>query len=74
MSELRILNGSGDTKIIWNSDKQAEVDVAERTFDELKKKGYSAFSVKKNGDKDKLITKFEADAEKIILIPPMSGG
>jgi hypothetical protein len=74
MSELRILNGTGDTKIIWDSNNEEEVKVAKKTFDELTAKHFAAFSVKKDGSKDKKISVFEPEAEKIILIPPMSGG
>ena len=72
--ELAIMNGSGDTKIIWDSDNEDEVENAKETFNKLTKKGYAAFSVSKKGDKDEIIKKFDPNAEKIILVPPMAGG
>ena len=71
---MRAMDGTGDTKIIWDTDQQAEVDAARQTFDKLTKKGYKAFSVKKGGDKDEMIDKFDPTLEKIILVPPIRGG
>jgi len=72
--ELSVLDRTGDTKIIWDSAQQAEVDAAEAMFDSLKKKGYAAFLVTKKGDKDELIKKFDPKAEKIIMVPQLVGG
>jgi len=74
MGELRVMDGTGDTKLIWDSNNESEVEVAEETFKKLKKKGYVAFSVTKKGDKDKVIDEFDPDAEKIILAPKIQGG
>lgn len=72
--ELAILDQTGDTKIIWNKDNEDEVDVAKSSFDKLIGKGYAAFSVKKNGDQGEQIKKFDAKAERIIMVPAMVGG
>lgn len=71
---MAVMDRTGDTKIIWNSDNQDEVDNARRSFNDLKEKGYLAFHVKDGGDKGKAITKFDPDAERLILTPPISGG
>lgn len=71
---MRVIDHTGDTKIIWDSEKKAEVDAARKTFDELRAKRYNAYAVKKNGEQGEIIEKFDPDAEKIILAPPMSGG
>lgn len=73
-SEMCIIDHTGDTKLIWNSDNKDEVEAAKDMFDKLKKKGYIAFSVKANGDKGDALTKFDPDAEKIIMAPPAVGG
>ena len=74
VGELRILDKSGDTKILWDSAQDDEVDAARRTFDDLKKKGYLAYSVDKKGNKGEVIKKFDPDAEKIIMSPALVGG
>jgi len=73
MSELRILEKSGDMKISWNSRNDEEVAAAKETFDKRIKDGWSAFRDKfgSKGDKIKI---FDADAERIVLVPPISGG
>jgi hypothetical protein len=71
---MAILDKTGDTRIIWDPDKPEEVASAQRTFDELKQKGYQAFSVNRKGDKDKVVRTFDKDAEKLILAPALVGG
>ncbi len=71
---LHVMNGTGDTRVIWSADNADEVAAARKTFDDLRKKGFLAFSVKRSGDKGEQITTFDPDAEKIILAPPMRGG
>lgn len=74
MGELRCLNETGDTKMIWDPDNKDEVEVAKDQFNALKKKGFTAFSVKKNGEKNEKIEKFDADAGMIIMVPKIIGG
>ena len=66
---------AGDVKLMWDRTKTDEVEIAQASFDKLIKKGYAAFLVKDNdGNKGEKITKFDANAERIILIAPMAGG
>jgi hypothetical protein len=64
----------GDLRIIWDSDKPAEVEHARKTFDEFKSKGYLAYSVSKGGERGEVLNKFNPEAEKLILAPRMVGG
>lgn len=73
MSELRILGRSGDTKISWNSRSEIEVAAAKETFEKRIKDGWSAFS-EKAGIKGSKIRIFDQDTERIVLVPPISGG
>lgn len=68
------LDATGDTKLIWDPSKAVEVDSARAMFNDLKKKGYSAYAVDRKGEKGEVITKFDPDVEKIILAPPTVGG
>jgi hypothetical protein len=74
MGELRELGPQGDSRLMWDADKEAEVEAAKDTFDKLREKGYFAYKVKKKGGRGKVITKFDPQAEKIILALPMRGG
>lgn len=71
---MAILGKEGDTKIIWDPDNRDEVSNAERTFDDLKKKGFTAYAVKSTGEKADKLTKFDAKEGKIIMVPRMVGG
>jgi len=68
------MDHTGDTKLIWDADKQVEVDAAKETYRRLKKQNYIAYSVKSNGKKNDVIHSFDPNLEKIIMIPPMTGG
>ena len=72
--EMSVLGMEGDTKVIWDSEKEDEVENARKTFNELTKKGYSAFSVKKLGAKGNRLDKFDPEEEKMILTPALQGG
>lgn len=74
IGEMRVVDGTGDTKIIWDADNKDEVAAAKETFDRLTKKGHKAYMVKKDGEQGKIITEFDPAAEKIILAPRMVGG
>lgn len=74
IGEMAVMDREGDTKIIWDSENEAEAENARRTFEDLKKKGYLAFSVKERGRKGELLREFDPEEGKMILTPPMAGG
>lgn len=74
MSELSVVDNTGDTKYTWDIDNQDEVDVVAETFRRLKRKNYLAYSVKNNGKKNEIIREFNPELGKIIMIPPVVGG
>lgn len=73
MSEM---NEKGDAKIMWNKDEPAEVEVARAAFDKLTGyHRYAAFHVKgREGKPAGPMAEFDADAERIILVPQLAGG
>lgn len=74
MSEMLILDRTGDTRVMWDPNNVEEVAVARKTFDDLKAKRFIAYSVQASGDKGEVIREFDPQAGKIILAPPMVGG
>jgi hypothetical protein len=74
MGEMRCMDKTGDTKVIWDPKNDDEVDAAEDQFNSLIDKGFTAYSVKKNGEKGKVIKEFDPDAGKIIMVPVVRGG
>ena len=74
-NEMAIMGKQGDSKLIWDKNNPDEVANARRTFDDLRSKGFLAFRViGKTGDKGDQMTAFDADAERIIMVPQMKGG
>lgn len=73
MSELRQLARVGDIKIAWDSENDKEIAVAREIFDKRIREGWIAFREKGEFKGDK-IRIFDPDAERIILIPPITGG
>jgi len=73
-SELIVLDKSGDVKMIWDGEKKKEVDAAKKMFDDMKKNGYLAYTVDREGEKGEVIFDFHPQAEKIIMTPQMQGG
>lgn len=74
MGEMRILCSEGDLKVVWTEDVEAEIEAARKQFNDLKKKGYKAYYVKDKGRKGDLMERFDAEAQKMILVPAIMGG
>jgi hypothetical protein len=69
-----ILDRSGDTRHTWDRRNADEVTEMRDLFDRMIKKGYQAWSVTRKGDKDRRITEFDPEAEKVIFAPALVGG
>ena len=74
MGTLCVMNQTGDTKTVWDKNNRDEVEQAKKTFDDLKAKGYLAYSVQPDGKKGQIMHSFDPNEEKVILSPPMRGG
>lgn len=73
-SVMHIMDHTGDTKVMWSADVPDEVSAAKNTFDDLKKKGYLAYTVNEDGGKGEVIRKFDKTAGRIIMAPQLVGG
>lgn len=79
MSELgrniiEIMDRTGDTKQMWDSRNPEEVSNARRTFNDFKEKRYIIYRVNKDGSTGELMTEFDPNAERMIIMPPAFGG
>lgn len=74
MGTMAVLDRSGDTKVIWDRNNQAEVDAAAAQFKTLRSKGFIAYKVDAGGNKGEIIREFDPNAETLILAPGMAGG
>lgn len=71
---FEVIDRTGDSKKIWDPNQPVEVEDAERSFTDLTSKGYRAFRVDSDGEKGELMTKFDASAGRVIMVPQMQGG
>ncbi len=75
MSELVVMDVEGDTRHMWDPNKQEEVEAARTLFNSFKSKGYIAYKVDKKGDKASIMQSFDQNEGSMILMsPPMVGG
>lgn len=74
MGTLSVMDRSGDTKVIWDHNNPDEVAAARKTFDDLKKKRFTAYAVKGSGEKGTVLDQFDPAEERIIMSPAMAGG
>ena len=73
--EIAVMGKEGDVKTIWNPKNEDEVENARKTFNDMKKKGYVAFKVAKDGGQGEQMTEFDPEAAKMILmVPAFQGG
>jgi hypothetical protein len=74
MGEMSILDSTGDTKILWDCNKQDEIDKAKTQFEELMKKEYSFFKCDSKGNQLGEVKEFNELDEWIIAIPKTQKG
>jgi hypothetical protein len=75
MHVIHEIDGSGDTRHIWDPENPDEVAAAKALYDKLVgEKRYRAYSVMPNGDKSAGVREFDPAAEKLIFSPPLQGG
>ena len=72
---IHTLDNSGDTRLMWSSDNEDEIKAARDLFRSLKAKQYTAYRAEgKEGKKGEVITEFDPEAERIIMVPRQVGG
>jgi hypothetical protein len=74
LGEMLIMDRTGHTRTTWNPDEEDEVEVARQMFDDLTRKGYSAFRTKGADDVGKRLKSFDPKAGSMILVPNLVGG
>jgi hypothetical protein len=74
-SIIEIMDPSGDTKLRWDRNNRHEVENARRTFNDLRSKGFVAYSVPASKrDQGEVLNTFDETAERIVMAPAMQGG
>ena len=64
---MRILDESGDKRIIWNSNDPEQVKDAAKLFAEFLSKGWRAYAIGADGKQGKRIRAFSAETEEIFF-------
>lgn len=72
---MHTLDKTGDSRLMWDRSVPDEVDAARRQFDDLTGKGYIAYEAEgKQGERGKVMKKFDKNVERIILVKQLVGG
>lgn len=71
---LRVIDTTGDTKTIWDTENKAEVETAREAFNKMRAKKYIAYRVKPNGEPGSIMTEFDPNAGMVIMRPQIVGG
>lgn len=74
MSEISVLDRSGETTTTWNPRSRDEVAIARKVFDEAKAKRYLIYKANADGTKGELLREFDPNAERIVCSPQNVGG
>lgn len=74
MSEIHVLDRTGDTTTTWNPRSRDEVAMARKAFDEAKAKRYLIYKANADGTKGELMREFDPNAERIVCTPQNVGG
>jgi hypothetical protein len=74
IGKLSIMDSTGHKELKWNTNSLDEILAAEKTFDSMVKKGYSAFAAQSRAEPKHLIRKFDPTMEETVLVPKLVGG
>jgi hypothetical protein len=63
----RIIDDSGDRRLVWDSNDHREVEEAFKTFQDYIDKGWRAYAVGEDGQKGRRIHRFSADRQEVFF-------
>ena len=75
MKKICVLDGTGHTEAAtWEQGNPDSLAIASQTFDRLKREGYAAFALTKEGETVGALQEFDSDVEEITFLRPFAGG
>ena len=74
MNEFTVLDPNGHTTTMWDPQSPAEVDRARRVFDEMRRRGYRAFRIGKDGGPGEPRRSFDPKDDAMLFVPPIHAG
>jgi len=72
--QMETMDRSGDTKYEFDPNNAKELEAAKETFNMMKKKGFTAFRLRKWKDRGELLKEFDPKVRRMLFVPMMSGG
>jgi len=73
-SQMSIMDHSGHKELLWSPDQVEDTEIARKTFDELIKRGYSAFGGATDTEAKHALKKFDPTMKEIVMVPTIVGG
>lgn len=74
MNEFTVLDPNGHTTTMWDPQSPAEVERARRVFDEMRRRGYRAFRIGKDGGPGEPRRSFDPKDDAMLFVPPIHAG
>lgn len=74
MSEIHVLDRTGDATTTWDPRVPDEVAMGRAAFEEAQAKRYLIYNAAADGTKGELMREFDPNAEKIVCTPQNVGG
>lgn len=74
MGTMNVLGRSGDTEVKWDRDNSRDVRTAREAFEKGVAEGMTPFRMRRDGAKAERMEEFDPLAERIVLVPRISGG
>ncbi len=73
-SSLHVLDHTGDSRIEWDPNVPADVELARKAFDAAKDKKMLIYKTRRDGSRGEQIKEFDPRAERIVATPQTVGG
>ena len=74
MNEFTVLDPNGHTTTMWDPQSPAEIERARRVFDEMRRRGYRAFRIGKDGGPGQPRHSFDPKDDAMVFVPPIHAG
>jgi hypothetical protein len=72
--EFAVMDHTGDTKTVWDTGSDEEIEEARKQFDSFVKRGYTIFYTDKKGEKAEKMKEFKPTAGRMIAVKPIVAG
>ena len=74
IGQMNIMDRSGHKELTWDTGQSDQVQTAKETFDNLMKRGYTAFGSQHKAEAKHLVREFDPTMEELVVVPKTVGG